>query len=188
MPIITYLGSTINEYIVKALFILEALEFYCPVCGEKMSYHAKYPRHIKDKKATIWIYRYKCKRKGCNTTKAILPDFLIPYKQYSGDEIESVLLDSVEKKPEDIDNTSASIATIRRWIHEYKDTTKTWISHLKSIYLTQTGRIISEIKLNCPYMEQLSIILEHLPAIKTCGNIMGAAMIYISAYQNQEFT
>jgi len=188
MPIITYLGSTINEYILRALAILGAMEFYCPVCGEKMSRHGKYPRHIKDKNATIWIYRYKCKNKKCKKTVAVLPDFLMPFKQYSGNEIESVILDNIEKAPEDIDNTLASISTVRRWIREYKYKMQTWVSLLKGIFLDLTGRVISEIRLNCPYIEQLSIILRELPAIKTCGNVMGASLIYLSAYQYHKFT
>jgi len=180
MPIIAYLGTTINEYIVKVLLFLSALEFYCPVCGEKMSRHGKYPRQIKDKKATIWIYRFKCKNKKCKKTVAILPDFLTPYKQYSADEIELVLLDSAVNKPEQI-NAEASLATVRRWINEYEDKMKTWVSNLKSILMTRTGKVISENRLDCRYIEQLSIILEEMPAIKSRGNILGTTMIYISA-------
>jgi len=187
MPIIAFLGKTINEYISNALILLSALEFYCPVCGEKMARHSKYSRHIKDKDAAIWIYRFKCKNKSCKKTQAVLPDFIAPHKQYSAVEIESVLLDSIETKPEDID-TPASIATVRRWIRFYEAETTGWISNLKAILLTQTGKVMSELRLSCHFMEQLSVILEELPAIKTSGNVLGAVLIYISAYAIQKFT
>jgi hypothetical protein len=187
MPIIAYLGKTINEYNDSALTLLGALDLYCPVCGKKMAYHDKYPRPIKDKNTTIWINRVKCKNKSCNKTQAVLPDFIMPYKHYSADEIESVILDSIDTKPEFI-NTPASIATVRRWLRFYRSKTADWISKLKAILLAQTGKVIDDVWLNCHFMEQFPIIFKELPAKKTRGNILGTALIYINAYANQEFT
>ena len=187
MPIIAYLGKTINEYISNALILLNALEFYCPVCGEKMEYHCRYHRNIKEKGITIWINRLKCQNTACNKTLAVLPDFVAPYKHYSANEIESVLLGSIDTEPESID-TPASLATVRRWLSDYKTKTTDWISNLKAILLLLTGKLISELRLNCHFMEQLTLILEELPPIKKSGNVLGAALIYISAYALHKFT
>jgi len=192
MPIIAYLGKSINEYLKKVLIFLSALEIYCPVCGEKMGPHDNYPRYIKDKNITILIYRFKCTNKTCNKTKAVLPDFLVPYKHYSADEIESVLLDSIDTKPEFI-NTPAGIATIRRWVRLYKNEADNWISKLKAILFKKAGKAIDETKLNrCHFTEQLSMLNEEFnkefPAIKTRGNILGSTVIYIRVCAIQEYT
>ena len=186
MPIIAYLGKTINEYIKSALTLLKALEFFCPVCGEKMVYHANYPRYIKDKSVTIRINRIKCKKKTCNKTQAVLPDFIAPYKHYSADEIESVILDSIDTKPESI-NTPASLATVRRWLSFYKTKSINWIIKLKAILLAKTGKSISESQLNCHFIEQLPKFIKELPPKQTCGNILGNALIYIKEYAIEEY-
>jgi len=187
MPIVAYLGKTINDYMKNAIDLLNALVFYCPVCGEKMGYHCSYPRQIKENGVTIRINRLICQNTTCNKTQAVLPDFVAPYKHYSANEIESVLLDSIDTEPESID-TPASIATVRRWLNDYETKTTDWISNLKAILLSQTGKLISELRFNGHFMDHLALILEELPPIKKSGNVLGAALIYICAYPIHKFT
>ena len=187
MPIIAYLGKTINEYINSALILLSALEFYCPVCGEKMTYHDDYPRKIKEKGITIRINRIKCKKKTCNKTQAVLPDFIAPYKHYSADEIESVILESIDTEPESI-NTPASLATVRRWLKSYETESTDWLSKLKTILHAVAGKSISGLQLNCHWIEELPKFIKKLPPIQTSGNILGDALIYINKYAVCEVT
>jgi len=59
----------------------------CKCCGYsgRLHKHGKYFRNyiniFHDQK--IPIQRYKCPNKSCNTTTSAIPDFLIPYYQYS---------------------------------------------------------------------------------------------------------
>ena len=53
----------------------------------------------------------------CKKSKSVLPDFLLPNKHYSADEIESVLLQAIDTAVYDID-TPASVSTVRRWLDE----------------------------------------------------------------------
>jgi hypothetical protein len=78
-----------------------------------MMMHDKYPRKIKETGEKISIHRLICYK--CKKTIAILPDFLLPYKQYSANEIEAVLIDAETTSVYDIE-TEASVYTVRLWV------------------------------------------------------------------------
>lgn len=114
MPITTYLGSTIHDYREKSYSMLLSLEVFCPKhADQRMMLHDKYMRTVKETGDQILIHRLICYK--CKYTIAVLPDFLLPHKQYSANEVEAVLLDAGMMSVYDID-TDASVYTVRRWI------------------------------------------------------------------------
>jgi hypothetical protein len=122
MVIIAYLGNNVNEYIDHYLSLLENMELYCEKHpSQRLAYHGTYWRNVKDAEIKIPVQRlicYKCKRAKMGATTSVLPDFLMPYKQFTTTEIKSVAKQSkAGKVPYDIDS-KASISTIRRWLRE----------------------------------------------------------------------
>jgi hypothetical protein len=145
-----------------------------------MAVHDSYPRTIKETGEKIRIYRLICYE--CNDTIAVLPDFLMPYKQYSANEIEAVIIDAETTGVYDIE-TKASVYTVRRWIKTIGDQITEWISKFKALIIKTTGKTVSEIiLLGLTPTEQLKTLSEYLPKIKTCGNILGFACIYIFSH------
>lgn len=74
----------------------------CPHCGSsKYNYYGSYIRNVvyveKEKKieTTIEIKRIRCE---CGKTHSIIPDFLIPYKQYALETINNALKLRIAKK------------------------------------------------------------------------------------------
>lgn len=181
MAIIAYLGSTVNDYIEKSIKLLSELTIYCPEHNTvEMAAHGSYERGIKETGEKIRIYRFICYE--CGATVAVLPDFLLPYKQYSANEIEAVLIDAESTKVYDIE-TQASVYTVRRWIKEMGPLIIRWISMLKALALEITGKAVSEISLFAlAPIEQLRTLAECLPKIKTCGNMLGFAAVYLSSH------
>jgi hypothetical protein len=73
-------------------FVTSREKHNCPDCGGKLSGHGKDNRHIKNEhgeKEWYQISRTKCQ--GCKRTHSMLPDFMLPYKHYQADIIESVI-------------------------------------------------------------------------------------------------
>lgn len=70
---------------------------------------------VEEKRLTI--QRYRCK--SCGKTHGILPEGLIPYKQFATDIITEVLLNPYSKNINDITNY-ISYETIKRWQKQYK--------------------------------------------------------------------
>jgi ribosomal protein S27AE len=177
MAIITYLGRNVNEYREKSEKILRAKEIYCPKHpDEKMAMHDNYQRGIKESGEKIQIMRLICNK--CGGTQAILPDFLLPYKQYSADEIEAVIMDAETNDVYEIE-TKASVYTIRRWIKELSEKMKSWISVMKAILIEMHGYTPSEISMaGMTPIEQIRELKQQLPKIKASGNLLGYASMY----------
>jgi hypothetical protein len=122
MAIIAFLGSCVNEYIDQYLTLLEGMAFFCEKHPEqRLAYHGKYWRTVKDLEIKIPIQRlicYKCKQAKMGGTVGVLPDFLRPRCQFSNAEVASVVEQSkAGKTPYEMD-TKASISTVRRWLRE----------------------------------------------------------------------
>jgi len=147
-----------------------------------MLQHGHYMRRIKEKEEEIKIYRYICPK--CGKTTAILPDFLLPYKQYSVNEIELVIVGAETTRVSDI-NTEASESTVYRWIKEMNKKMDEWISLLKAHLLKIENKIISEITFKgLTLIDQLEAVTEELPKIRYSGKKLGHAAIYISNIYN----
>ena len=178
MPIIAYLGKDINDYQANRAKYLKTLRFYCPKHGLELTFHAKYDRHVKDSNAVISIHRLGCPLDECHYTQAILPDFLQPYKQYSANEIEAVLIDAQTCVSALDINSEASISTVRRWISEYRPILDEKISQLKTAIFQIAKKVVNETVLETTRpMETIQRLLSLLPAIRR-SNILGAAFIY----------
>jgi len=178
MPIIAFLGNDITDYNANIAKYLEALHFYCPKHGLELTPHAEYDRRVKDYKAVISIHRLGCPHKNCHYTKAILPDFLQPYKHYSAKEIVFVLVESESEVEALTIDTEASISTVRRWIAEYSPILDEKISQLKTLVLQIGKSVVNETTLSSRQpMESIQRLLKLLPAIHR-SNTLGAAFIY----------
>ena len=159
MVIIAYFGSTVNEYREKCLKNLLDMCICCPNHPEcKMAKHGHYIRGIKETGEKIEIYRLICYK--CRETITVLPDFLLPYKQYSANEIEAVLIDAETIRISDID-TEASESTVRRWDKVMGKEVEVWLSLLKAHVFKIKNKIVSELKL-----KGLSLV-DQLETIKT---------------------
>jgi len=181
MPIIAFLGKDINDYQANIAKYLEGLHFFCPVHGLELTHHAEYDRRIKDFHAVISIHRLGCPLKDCHYTRAILPDFLQPYKQYSAEEIEAVLFDAPACESVLDINTEASISTVRRWISQYRPILDEKISRLKSDIYQIVEKVVNETTLDPTRpMETIQKLLLLLPLIRR-STILGAAFIYANA-------
>jgi hypothetical protein len=133
--------------------------------------HGQYKRGIKETGEKIWIQRLKCPE--CKKTTAILPDFIRPYKQYSANEIEEVLIAAETTSVYDIE-TPASVYTVRRWLKTERPKAQRSVSLLKALAYDSLTRIPSEVELSgLPLIEQIKHITSCLPKIKHSGNMLG---------------
>ena len=145
MSIVLFLGRSVKEYITGKEKIIEELikssAIGCENCFKPMKQHSIYERGIKETGERIEITMVWCS--ACKIYHALLPDFLLPKKHYSGNEIESVLIDSETESTKDIE-TEASESTVRRWIKETGERVKRSVGILKYLY-KQLGKAISEL-------------------------------------------
>jgi len=181
MPIVLYLGGNIKEYEKKSkeiikLAIIEG-RFRCELCLRPMAVHSHYVRVIKETGEQITITMIWCSK--CEEWHALLPDFLLPHKHYSGNEIESVIIDSATESVSRIE-TEASESTVRRWIKQISERMKQTIGILKYIF-GRAGQALSEIIIDPgPCYSELEQILEMAPeCVKSSGNKLGLANIWL---------
>ena len=180
MSIIAHLGSNVKEYREKHQKILQGLNIFCKShVFEKMCPHAQYKRTIKETEEKIWIQRLICHI--CRKTESILPDFLQPYKQYSANEIESVIIQAETTDIYDIE-TTASVYTVRRWLKTVRKKVTTSVSLLKTLVLGKVLKTLSEIELaELTLLEQIKLLAQYLPKVQNSGNMLGLADILTSS-------
>ena len=98
MPIVMYLGRSVNEYRENSDGIISQAisegKILCALCLKQMRRHSTYDREVKETGEVITITVVWCRK--CEKWHSLLPDFLLPNKHYSGNEIESVIIDSGE--------------------------------------------------------------------------------------------
>jgi hypothetical protein len=141
-----------------------------------MKRHSSYERGIKETGEQIKIIIIRCN--PCKKGHALLPDFLLPRKHYSGNEIESVIIDSATLPPEEIE-TEASAPTVRRWITQIKERINRATGIIKYLF-KRAGKAISELSIETgnPYSE-LEQLLEMAPKrLKHSGNKLGLANLW----------
>lgn len=180
--LMAYLGSDVDDYKANGQKRVEALRLFCSHHPEQeLKYLGSYSRGVKELGEKIDIYRFECplcEATGIRSTTSILPDFLIPYKHYSANEIESVILESEDGISVSQIDTSASESTVHRWLGEYISAMKQWVNTLRIKVYEQMQRSISEIVLaELSLTAQLHTVLDLLPKIKYSGNILGRALI-----------
>lgn len=183
MPIVLYLGRNLKEYKEKSKEIIKGHisegRFRCERCLRPMTKHSSYTRSIKETGEEIEITMVWCR--GCNGWHALLPDFLLPNKHYSGNEIEGVIIDSATE-PAILIETAASESTVRRWIKRVGGSIIGAVGKLKLLF-GREGRAVSEIAIAPgPCYSELEQILEMAPSpIKCSGNKLGMANIWLGA-------
>ena len=124
------------------------------------------------------IVMVRCRK--CRICHSLQPDFLLPRKHYSGNEIESVIIDS-ESVPVNQIDTQASESTVRRWIRNVGAKIRRAVSLLKYQF-GRAGKAVSEtvIEAGSCYSE-LEQILGIAPAtIKCSGNKLGLANLWMN--------
>jgi len=150
-----------------------------------MKRHSSYERGIKETGVKLTITIVRCK--PCNNGHALLPDFLLPRKHYSGNEIESVIIDSASNTVEEIE-TEASEPTVRRWITQIGESIKRASNIIKYLF-HRTGKAISELSIfpGAPYSE-LEQLLEKAPCpLKHSGNKLGLANLWIGTNEARAY-
>lgn len=99
--------------------------FVCPHCGGKEStYYGNYRRNVIEineerVETTIKIKRLKCSE--CGKTHAVIPTFLIPYKQHTIETVNEILKEKIveEKTNREIEeSTGVTRQLLRKWLKE----------------------------------------------------------------------
>jgi hypothetical protein len=181
MSIVLFLGKTVKEYMDKNVDIIEKMlineALLCDLSLKPMGRHSKYCRKIKETGIELSITVIRCK--PCNRGHALLPDFLLPRKHYSGDEIESVIIDSAIYPLGEIE-TEASEPTVRRWIKQIGERVKGACGILRYLF-GRAGKVINELRVapGPPYSEVVEILGMAPETIKCCGNRLGLANLWI---------
>jgi len=182
MTIILYLGRDIKDYSEKSTKIIQQKisekALLCRLCLRPMTRHSSYRRGVKETGQQIEITMVWCRK--CKKYHALLPDFLLRNKHYSGNEIESVILDSDTVKQALWIETSASEGTVRRWVKQVGDSITMAISMLKYLF-GQAGRALCETAIDAgTAYDELEQILEMAPqALEYSGNKLGLANIWL---------
>jgi hypothetical protein len=181
MPIVMFLGRNVKEYVEKSAGIIERHlgggRVLCEQCLHPMVAHSSYGRGIKETGERIAITMVWCR--ACEIWHSLLPEFLLPHKHYSGNEIESVIIDSATE-PVSLIETPASESTVRRWIKDVGGRVRQAVGVLKYMFGCG-GKAVSEAAIDpdTPYSE-LEQILEMAPFfVKTSGNKLGLANIWL---------
>ena len=177
-----FLGHEVKEYKKESAGIIERAiregKIICDECLCPMKVHSRYERGIKETGQQIKITMVRCKK--CGKLHALLPDFLLPHKHYSGNEIESVIIDGATTPVSQID-TAASESTVRRWLKQVGERIGQAVGKLK-YHFGREGHAISEVVIEAGYcFTELEQVLEMAPkAIKCCGNKLGLANIWLN--------
>jgi hypothetical protein len=145
-----------------------------------MARHSSYQRSVKETGEKIKIVMVWCRK--CRKWHALLPDFMLPHKHYSGNEIESVIIDSADTPVSRIE-TEASESTVRRWIRQIGERVGRAIGILKYLF-RRTGQAISEVAVDAgPVYSELEQLLEKAPqTVKSSGNKLGLANLWLGTY------
>jgi hypothetical protein len=177
-----YLGRNVKEYEDIAEQIIDCQirngNIRCELCVRQMSRHSYYERSLKESGKKINITLAWCR--PCKKWHALLPDFILAHKHYSGNEIESVIIDSSDTANVKYINTKASEVTVRRWIKQIGDRITQAVSVLKYIF-GRAGRTINEAAVTpgSSYSE-LEQVLEMSPSsVKYSGNKLGLANLWL---------
>ena len=189
MPIVMYLGREVNEYEKESAKIIDRALFKgdirCELCLRPLAKHSNYVRNTKETREEITIIMVWCSK--CRKWHALLPDFLLPHKHYSGNEIESVIIES-ETTPVNQIDTEASELTVRRWIKQIGERIEQAVSKLK-YHFGREGRAVNEVEIDAGHcFSELEQVLAMAPlAVKYSGNKLGLANIWLGTCGVVEF-
>jgi len=180
MAIVLFLGQDVKEYTEKkeemlGRYISEG-GICCEFCTKSMRRHSSYTRGIKETGEKLEITLVHCR--DCVNFHALLPDFILPHKQYGANEIEGVVIDGQTLPVTQID-TAASESTARRWIRVINENLKNAISILK--YLFETSLVMTDWEATA-YGEMEQVLFMAPERINTSGNRLGWANIWLGTH------
>jgi hypothetical protein len=181
MSIVLFLGRNVKEYSEgseeKIQELISGGAILCESCLQPMARHSCYERKIKETGQKISITVAWCSK--CKIWHALRPDFLLSNKHYSGNEIESVIIDSATTPVSQIE-TEASEATVRRWVRQIGERVKGALGKLRFLF-RRAGQAVSEAAVDAgPAYSELEQLLEMAPhAIKYSGNKLGLANLWL---------
>ena len=181
LSIVIYLGRNVKEYDEQSTKIinkhLQDGSIRCEKCLGPMQRHSSYDRGIKETGQKVEITVVWCSK--CRKWRSLLPDFLLPNKHYSGNEVEGVVIDSADTEAKLIE-TAASESTVRRWIKEVGVRIRYAVGILKYCF-RRMGVGISEASIDAgPAYSELEQILPLAPKeLKCCGNKLGLANMWL---------
>ena len=182
MPIIMFLGKNVKEYLEKNSEIIKGAinggSLLCELCLSPLRRHSVYERKIKETSKQITITIVWCR--ACKKYHALLPDFLLQRKHYSGNEVERVMIDCT--MPVSEIETEASESTVRRWIKSVGESIRGAVGKLK-LRFGRAGRAVSEVAIDAgTAYGELEQIFEMAPsAIDWSGNRLGLANLWLRA-------
>ncbi len=124
--------------ILKRIFLIKSKEnnFCCPICTGKLSGYDHRKRIVKNsngEKETYLIRRLKCK--NCHKLHTEIPDFILPYKQYKAEVIESEIDETRQDCP-------AEDSTRQRWKKWFIQKRNVLESMLRMIYVRTNNKAL----------------------------------------------
>jgi hypothetical protein len=184
MTIVLYLGGNVNDYKNNAeKAVKQHMEeglIRCGICNGQVARHSAYQRGVKETGQKISITIARCKK--CGGFHALLPDFLLPHKQYSGNEVESVIIDSGTLPVSQIE-TEASESTVRRWISQVGERIKAATDALSALFLGKGAAARAALAGAGPAYAELEQILAMAPErVKYSGNKLGLANLWVGGH------
>jgi len=182
-----------NNFYDRSLVMQEAYKIFkngnilCPICQGRLRLHSSYERHVTDgagKRHDGWIAQGYCVE--CDRYHALIPSFIEPYKQYSAEVVEGVIMEYETCGDIKTSSCPASDSTIYRWVKQFKEHGARAVGWLLSILYTVYGQYISVIKVQQEgLLKQLARLTQRLLTCSTRG-IIGRANIILTKY-NQGF-
>jgi len=185
MSIVLFLGRNVKEYDDNSEETINRLvsegAIRCESCLQPMTRHSSYERGIKETGQRITITMVWCSK--CRKWHALLPDFLLPKKHYSGNEIEGVLIDSAALPVNQVE-TEASESTVRRWVKQISEKIKQAVGILKYLF-RRAGQAVSEAAIDTGLVySELEQVLEMAPSdAKYSGNKLGLANLWLGTFE-----
>jgi hypothetical protein len=154
----------------------------CAVCNGCFSLHDVYPRCLKDKDSSAehgWVAQLHCA--FCKKYPALIPDFIMPYKHYKAEVIQSVIAEHEnERNIEYLDGYATDISTMRRWVKQFNERGERAVGWLISILLSLYNCQISMIKLqNKTLLKQLARLLREF-RLPDSGGIIGRVNVILT--------
>jgi hypothetical protein len=136
MPILADYGCNAQEYIEQEKHKDSVCPQGCPECGGETCLigHGYYKRKAQDEQRSysIWVKRWLCKI--CQHTLSVLPNFLVPHRQYLVEVIQTVVVACYESGQnwKRVRETCArhgtpSLRTIQRWCKFFAMRSPVWL-------------------------------------------------------------
>jgi hypothetical protein len=91
----------------------------CPRCGNKLRYYDSVRRHLRVEYGgvkTISVPRYRCD--ACKRTLRVLPDYILPYKQYRADIVNGFVTGRLNLSLIEYED-HPDVSTIDRWFRTF---------------------------------------------------------------------